>query len=207
MRRKIGVGAVVALLAAVPSAGAAPWYYDWQPIPAGRAVTLPLASTEVTVTFKSFRAAAMQFDCSMTGSETFWNEGTTGRDRFASASFACPPGDSVVASPPWGSTLIELVDPEHDPFRDRQEGVVLSITCGGVDRGVFTGTLEPVYGDLDPLSERETRPHDEADSFLTFRNYDPASPLQGPGGAQAWMLGKVAVGSHEAFVTDESGVF
>lgn len=210
MNRKITLLTILVALMVPSTAAATQWFYDYRPVPPGETVALPLAGAKVTVTYKPFKLTAVKFECSVTGSMSFWNEPAAGRDELQSLSFAnCPAGDSVTVTPPWSSTLVEVVDPEHDPFRDLQENVTVDVTYGGVDRGVFTGTLRPVYGDLDPLKEREEEAGklDEPDSYLTFLNSgDSFSPLHATTGDQAWFTGIVHAGSKEAFITSDNGV-
>lgn len=202
--KKLVLATTLALLVTPATAAATQWFYDWKPVPAGEVVELPLHSEKLLVTFKLPRSTTFEhFLCAASGADAFWNEGAEGRSEVRSLTFACPEGTTIETLLPWGSALVDGALPLHDRF----EGVWADLTYEGVDYGDFAGALEPVYGDVDPTEEQATRAHDEPDSYVTFRNFSPYSPLRGRQGALLWLTGICHVGSREAFITDESGVF
>jgi hypothetical protein len=140
----------------------------------------------------------------VSGVAAFSNTEAGGRDETRDLAFACPEGTTVTpVLLPWSSTLVEGVPPLHDEW----EGVALDVTFGGADHGVFSGAINTVVGDVDPQHERETKPEDEADNYMTFRGGPQNAFLLGPGGAKLWLAGKYHLGTKTAFITDESGKF
>jgi hypothetical protein len=191
-------------VAPATAAAATEWFYNRQPIPAGQVVEVPTSAPKTTVSVLGANRTKFQAVCSVSGVDAFSNTEAGGRDETRELAFACPAGTTVTPLLlPWSSTLVEGIPPLHDEW----EGVSLEVSFGGTNHGVFSGVINTVVGDVDPQHERETKPEDEADNFMTFRGGPQSAFLLGPGGAKLWLAGKYHLGTKTAFITDESGAF
>lgn len=142
--------------------------------------------------------------CNAGGVEAFWNTPEGARDETRALEFSCgtaPCGKAAVTPLlPWTSTLLESAL----PLVDRWEGVKLDLSCGRVDYGVFTGSLEAKVGDVDPVAKRGRK--DDLDNTLTFRGGVNRPLLLGSNGAMLWFTGFDRLGSDDSGVSDEAGL-
>jgi hypothetical protein len=176
------------------------WFYNHQPIAEGETVTVDSYGPKISLNLKAPKQPTIKIPCPASGSEAFWNSPTGGLDKTLSISFACPQGTTATPILPWRSTLLESELPLHD----RWENVALDLTYNGVNYGIFTGSLNTVVGDVDSEKERETRPRDEPDSYVAFRDGAKRS-LSGPNHYKLWLTGGYHFGARGSRVTDETG--
>lgn len=181
MRYLTGTITAMLLAATVPAAASArtAWFYERQLIPKGQTVEVASVAYPGKLKLKIRRPklAAIEMSCGATGVEAVWNTTKGGRDETRSINFSCTsPSGRVVVTPflPWTSILEGTVP----PLVDQWNGVDLDVTVGGIDYGIFTGTLTPQMGDGD---DAEAGARDDLDTELRFTGTDPR--LTGPNGS------------------------
>jgi hypothetical protein len=197
------LAALLALVVPASARGATEWEHNWTPIPEGERVTVETSGPKVTFDVQFGKATPTKVTCAATGTEAFWNTPFGGEDEVASIAVVCPQGTSITPILPWTSVLVGSPLPLHDQW----EHMALDLTLNGVEHGMFTGSLDSVYGDVDPLKEREEEKgrRDEDDSYLKFTG--AKSVLTGPNNGRLYATGVLHVGGKLSFITDEDGVF
>jgi hypothetical protein len=191
LRQLARLASLLALAAAAVPADASArtqWFYERQPIAEGETVEVA-SSGNLKLNLKVPRHGGIQISCTASGVEALWNSPKNGLDETRAISFSCtaPCGEVVIAPYlPWtsileGSSASRLLDEWHR--------VRLDLTCGGVDYGVFAGTLGPTIGDGDPQGPGL---HDELDNTLSFHSKGPR--LLGPNGTILSFVGFYKLG-------------
>jgi hypothetical protein len=202
MRRLVPLGLLALALPAAASANTQ-WFYERQLIAPGEIAEVASKSTKLALTLKAPKQKAVKIPCSVGGVEAFWNTPKNGMDETRSIGFSCsaaPCGKATVTPVlPWGSTLLD----GPLPLIDRWEGVTLELTCGGVDYGTFTGSLDAKVGDVDPPGKDEGK--DDLDNTIAFKGGVNKPHLRAPNGDLLWFTGFYRLGDKGTGVSDESG--
>jgi hypothetical protein len=193
--------AAALLLAPTPALAGTQWFYERNLIAEGEKVEVAASSERLTVVLKVPGQGAVKIPCLAKGVEAFWNTPESGRDETRSIAFSCsaaPCGKATVRPLlPWSSTLLE----GPRPLFDRWDNVALKLVCGGVNYGIFTGSLEAKVGDVDPGTE----PKDELDNNLTFKGGAEHPRLLAPNGDTVWFTGFYRLGGNNTGIGDEAG--
>jgi hypothetical protein len=197
------LGAVLLMLPASASASTQ-WFYNQErtPIAEGQVVAVPASGPKLQVSLKVPHHTLVQVACPPTGELAFWNTPLGGQDEVRAISFACPKRTTIIPMDlPWSSSLLESEIPLHDWWN-----VAVDVIHNGVNYGVFSGSLDSLVGDVDPLSEREKEVgKDDPDSYATYTG-GKGKVLIGPNGATFWLSdGGLRFGGKGNRVTDESG--
>jgi hypothetical protein len=190
---------IVLAAAAMPAVASArtQWFYERKPIAEGE--TLKVASSgNLRLSLKVPKHGGIKISCINSGVEALRNSSENGLDETQTIDFSCtaPCGEvAIVPHLPWTS-ILEGVSASH--LLDEWHGVQLDLSCGGVDYGVFAGTLGPTIGDGDPQGPGL---HDDLDNTLSFHSKGPR--LLGPNGATLSFVGFYKLGERGHGATGE----
>lgn len=205
--RKLLLIALVALALPATASATTHWYNTPEAggerflIAEGTTVEVPTTSSKFQVVLKQPKTTAIKIPCEVTGTDAFWNTTGGGRDSTPSVSFSCT-GATVTPFLPWPSTLLESEVPLYDEM-----AISLDLEYLGVDRGLFSGTLQAKVGDVDPEGEKEESGKDELDNNLFFKGGTstklPNLHLTALNGNMLWFSGYERLGGKGTGIGDE----
>lgn len=198
--RGLLLAAALVFCAALPAAASATtthWFYEREVIAEGVTREVPTTSSKLEVVLKQPKLPAVKIPCEASGVNAFWNTPEGGRDETRSIAFTCT-GATVTPFLPWTSTLLESEVPLYDEW-----AVSFDLEYEGVDRGVFTGTLQAKVGDVDPEGEKEEGGKDELDNNLFFKGSTKLPHLTAPNGNEVWLSGYDRQGGKGTGIGDE----
>ena len=196
MIRTTGLAALATLIAlAVTSPASANQWYIESTRKHGRRAHLGVGEEALVPIVGSFtlklkddrRHLTAVLDCDVTGEDRVSNlTATEAHDELDNLTFACNgKRNTVTMLVPWSGTL----ESNGQPFLLPESGAMVEVVAGGVNYGVFTGTVTAKYADFDPPyvfpTGTEPQRFDDIDDDFKF-NGSSGALSNGLGGKLAW---------------------